>query len=424
MNIYSFIRLAIILLFFSSVFGQIPIVTNIEFIGQNRTKPYIIEREIQHPINAPLDSLIAEKDRQRLENLGIFSMVTLQVFNQNQHEVVLRYTVIESWRFFPMLTPIYAEQWGWSVGAMLMINNFRGRNEALAIQGQYGGQNTIGVDFSNPWIFGDHVSLQMGVGHDIYSHTFLPYDIINNHMQFGICKYLTNDIRAKVGLQVVDKTYSNEWSNQNYQYFTPYLIFRYDTRDLYNNPSEGIINTNSVLFRLDAKGERNNQVVWNHSTSFFKELISGKRNMVLGTNLASLLSFSKDLDVWYDYIGGAYTVRGWNVPTNQLFENKKQFYRFGMNWLTASVEVRQTIIPKFATKLDNEFGLSIVAFADIGIINNNISDLVRETPLFGAGVGIRFPWPVIKTLRFDYGWSFYKGNYMEQALHFSFGEKF
>ncbi len=92
MNIYSFIRLSVLLLFFSSVFSQTPIVTNIEFIGQNRTKAYIIEREIQHTINVPLDSLLAEEDRQRLENLGIFSVVTLQIFTQNQNEVVLRYT--------------------------------------------------------------------------------------------------------------------------------------------------------------------------------------------------------------------------------------------------------------------------------------------------------------------------------------------
>ena len=33
---------------------QNPIVTSIEFIGHNKTKPYIIEREILHPIDAPL----------------------------------------------------------------------------------------------------------------------------------------------------------------------------------------------------------------------------------------------------------------------------------------------------------------------------------------------------------------------------------
>ncbi|MFC1565939.1 BamA/TamA family outer membrane protein [Candidatus Neomarinimicrobiota bacterium] len=427
MNIFSFARLSIIILFlsFNVVFGQNPIVTSIEFIGHNKTKPYIIEREILHPIDAPLDSSLAEADWQRLENLGIFSIVTLQVFNQNQNEVILRYTVIESWRFFPMITPVYDEKCGWSAGAMLMINNFRGRNESFTIQGQYGGQNTVGVEFVNPWIAGDHISFQISIGNDIYSHNFLPYDINSKHLQLGFGKYFDNDIRAKIGLKIIDRTYSDELKDdRNFSYVIPFLNLMHDTRDLYANPSTGIISTNSIFYRLDTNGDRNNQLVWNQSTSYFKELIGGSRNTVVGVNIANLLSFSKTLDFWYDYLGGVYTIRGWNVPNKKLYENQSQSYRFGMNWITASTEIRQTIIPKFATKYNNEFGLSIVAFTDIGVINNSISELLRETPLLGIGIGIRIPWPVIKSLRLDYGWSFYNGKYMEQSLHLAFGEKF
>ncbi len=426
MNISLFNRISIILLLlvFGGVFSQEPIVRKIEFIGYSKTKQYILRREIQHPINVPLDSSLVEADRQRLENLGIFSMVTLQVFNQNQNEVVLRYTIIESWRFFPMITPIYDEKWGWSVGAMLMINNFRGRNESFSIQGQYGGQNTLGIEFVNPWITGDHVSLKIGAGNNIYNHTFLPYAIKSNHFQIVLGKYSTNDIRIKIGLKLIDKTYSNETINKNYQDVIPHLNIKYDTRDLYANPSAGIVSWNNIFYRLDTKGDKNNQLVWNQSTSYFKKLFSGSRNMVVGVNLASLLSFSKNLGVWYDYLGGAYTIRGWTVPTVELYAESDQSYRFGMNWITASAEIRQTIIPKFVTKYDNEIGLSIVAFSDIGIINNSISKLLRQIPLMGFGVGFRIPWPIIKSLRLDYGWSFYNGEYIEQSFHLAFGDKF
>jgi len=427
MNIYPFTRLFIIILFlsFNVVFGQNPIATSIEFVGYNKTKPYIIEREILHPINVPLDSSLAEADRQRLENLGIFSIVKLQVFNQNQNEVILRYTVIESWRYFPMITPVYDEKWGWSIGAMLMINNFRGRNESFAIQGQYGGQNTVGIEFVNPWIAGDHISFQLSVENDIYSHNILQYDVNSKHLQLGFGKYFDNDIRAKIGLKIIDRTYSNELEDsRNFSYVIPFLNLMHDTRDLYANPSKGILSLNNIFYRLDTNGDGNNQFVWNQSTSYFKELTGGSRNTVAGVNIANLFSFSKTLDIWYDYLGGAYTIRGWNVPNQKLYTAGDQSYRFGMNWITASAEIRQTIIPKFATKYNNEFGLSIVAFTDIGVINNSISELLRETPLLGIGIGIRIPWPVIKSLRLDYGWSFYNGKYMEQSLHLAFGEKF
>jgi len=40
---------------------------------------YIIAREIQHPVDTPLDSALAQEDRNRLDNLGIFSEVTWRV---------------------------------------------------------------------------------------------------------------------------------------------------------------------------------------------------------------------------------------------------------------------------------------------------------------------------------------------------------
>jgi outer membrane protein assembly factor BamA len=417
-------KLFLLIILLTIGWGQIPIVEKIEFVGYEKTKYYIIEREIQHPIDSPLDLSIAEADRLRLENLGIFSMVDMQVFNSGEGKVKIRFTVIESWRFFPMITPIYDENWGWSIGAMLIINNFRGRDESLTLQGQYGGQNTIGLDFANPWILGDHISLQISIGNDVYNHTFLPYDIKSKHFQLGFGKYFSNEVRWKTGFNLTDKIYSNDVDKREYFNIVPFSNIIYDTRNLYSNPSKGMISTNTFIIRIDLKGNQNNQLLWSQSTSVFNEIIDGKWNNVLGVNFASRLSMSKNLDVWYNYLGGAYSVRGWHVPNNNLFASGEQGYRFGINWITSSIEIRQTVIPKFVTKFNNEFGLSVATFADIGLIGNKVSNIFNQSPMIGLGLGIRIPWPVIKSLRLDYGWSFYNGKYMEQSLHFAFGEKF
>ena len=55
---------------------QQPIVSTIEFKGHLITKDYIIEREIQHSIDVPLDSAVVRMDRERIYNLGIFADVT------------------------------------------------------------------------------------------------------------------------------------------------------------------------------------------------------------------------------------------------------------------------------------------------------------------------------------------------------------
>ena len=53
--------------------GYYPIISSIEFYGNTKTMDFVIVREIQHSLNVPLDSIIAEADRDRLDNLGIFS---------------------------------------------------------------------------------------------------------------------------------------------------------------------------------------------------------------------------------------------------------------------------------------------------------------------------------------------------------------
>ncbi|MEE3302129.1 MAG: POTRA domain-containing protein, partial [Candidatus Neomarinimicrobiota bacterium] len=50
-------------------------VSEIVHKGNTITKDYIITREIQHDIGISLDSTIAEEDRNRLLNLGIFADV-------------------------------------------------------------------------------------------------------------------------------------------------------------------------------------------------------------------------------------------------------------------------------------------------------------------------------------------------------------
>jgi outer membrane protein assembly factor BamA len=90
------------------------IVSSIDIRGHQNTREYIIEREIQHPLRVALDSSIAQTDRDRIENLGIFSTVTWQAVPLEDGTVKLRYHVIESTRFFPIFSPSYEEETGWS----------------------------------------------------------------------------------------------------------------------------------------------------------------------------------------------------------------------------------------------------------------------------------------------------------------------
>ena len=50
-------------------------VSEIQIVGIKKTKEYVVKREIQHSKYHSLDSTLATQDRDRIDNLGIFSDV-------------------------------------------------------------------------------------------------------------------------------------------------------------------------------------------------------------------------------------------------------------------------------------------------------------------------------------------------------------
>ena len=119
-------KLFSILVFASSLWGNnLPTVSSIEFKGHKITKDYIIQREIHHPLDIPLDSSLADQDKDRLLNLGIFADVSWNMVPLEDLTVILQYNLVESsLRILPAVSPTYEEEYGWSFGGMLMIRNF------------------------------------------------------------------------------------------------------------------------------------------------------------------------------------------------------------------------------------------------------------------------------------------------------------
>jgi len=73
MNLQSFL----FLLLLNSICFTAQIL-DVKIIGNKNTRNEIILREINHPCPAEFDSSMAEKDRNRIYNLGLFSTVDIQ----------------------------------------------------------------------------------------------------------------------------------------------------------------------------------------------------------------------------------------------------------------------------------------------------------------------------------------------------------
>jgi outer membrane protein assembly factor BamA len=407
------------------------LVSEIQIIGNEVTKKYVILREIQHPTGVLLDSTIAVADRNRIENLGIYSLVGWQAVPLENGTVRLKYNVIESSRFFPVLAPSYEEDTGWSIVFGGVVKNVRGRNESLTIGGLIGGVDAYGFDFNNPWIFGDHVSLSLGVGKHFSNHVFLPYERQVSSFEINIGRYFGYQKRISVGFEYEKKDFIGDSTTSKYYYFAPQGSFAFDTRDIYNDPSKGIyIYHFAQYFKyFNIKG---NSLFWTQSYSAYASPIKGERKTTLGANL-TLNSTHGDLyeEMFLYGLGGGYSVRGWKIETRKLYEQGRQPYRFGFYSAVSSLEFRQTVIPRFSIEqptlfgpVKSELGLQAVLFIDGGVAGDNWNDLSKASPMYGTGLGIRMPVALAGNIRLDYGWSFYKGKAVESSFHFSVGQKF
>ncbi len=179
-------------------------------------------------------------------------------------------------------------------------------------------------------------------------------------------------------------------------------------------------------FELDSD-KRN--LWWSQSYSFYHSLVKSERKLTAAFNVSYLTTFGDVDEVWVSWLGGSETVRGWSIPNNTIYTNVDNAYRFGNHFAILSSELRQTIIPTsvFTTDLFNwkqEYGLSAIAFVDVGFISSDQKELFSGLPMAGMGFGFRIPAPMIGTIGLDYGWGHRDGQFIGRTLHLAIGQKF
>ena len=250
----------IILIFtqFTLLFSQT--IESIKIQGNSKTKEYIILREIKQEINQELDEKNIIEDKNRIYNLGLFSGVDIEVI-ENTYQV----TVSEMWYIWPFPIIKYDNKSDKvSYGGGIAHNNFRGRDENIAIGATLGNVREYFLWYENPWISGDHNSLEMGIYNESSDHHV--YDLLtkdkgffiqggfyrgyNHKFNFGLNynnKLLENIDNAESDKDILEPEYLTQ---TDFTYIRLGCDYRYDTRDIYIDPSSGI------FFNIELNSER------------------------------------------------------------------------------------------------------------------------------------------------------------------------
>ena len=397
----------------------------IKIIGNDYTQNDIILREIQHPIPGEYDSTLAQGDRNRIYNLGLFSTVEIE-------RVDFSYTVflVETFRFFPFPIVDYNEAKGWSYGGGIAYLNFRGMNQKLTIGGIIGEETTYFIDFRDPWIAGDHVSLsgsvyQFHTKNPVYSYYYKERGF---NIGTGFYKNQFHKIKIQTSFEsaAIDTSEVNEKNRVKhgaipliYKYIKGEFTYRYDTRDIYLDPTAGAL----ITLNLNPKfsfGETENYHLFQIKYLKYFQLSSDFLNPVLSLETRVLLQQSKSFPIFaYQYLGGEDFVRGYSplpdknaVEISHLIEGYNIFYH--------SVQLQHTLIKKNdynRFKFGFEFGIDMVYFADIGIISDEFNAFKLNNTIVGFGFGFRIFASGAGVIGIDFGFN----PYGQQFPHLSDG---
>ncbi len=391
--------------------------------GNNKTKDFILLREIQHPLYEPIDTIKILHDKNRLENLGIFSNVSWELLPLDDDTLILKYIVKESLQKTPpTIFPTYNEDKGWSLNALWVFNNFRGQNQLLALSGSIGGEDTYGISFKDPWILNDHISFSINIMRNLYKNRFLNSDIELKSMKIGIGKWFGDKIKTEISLASESKIFKCEQMTAPYKYLYIHPIIRYDSRDIYWNPGKGLLLSSSFEYLRGYDFKIFHTFIWNQSLSFYFKLNNRQKKAILALNGVFKKKVGYKDRLFQGYIGSSNTVRGWELPDSNTFEIEP--HRFGHDYLQTSIEYRYEIIPKYVTSIGIESGLGIVCFTDAGFIIKNGDLNYLESILFGSGIGVRVPFPIVGVLRFDLGLGIIDNKIKSNSFHFGIGQKF
>lgn len=381
-------------------------VGKIEITGNQKTKEYVIRREIRTQPGEVLDLKKLQADLRRVANLGFFDEVSRK-FSETSDPDVTDLTIEVKER----KTGSAAAGAGWSssdglVGYLEVADeNFLGRGQRVNVRWEFGKtKNVWELGFFEPYLddrgtFG---------GFNLYNRRLLDrVDEYNNHYnQYETGGDITlgrrlNDFTRVSGRLTVEDTRYEGYVNPEFQYGkTRSMTFSVvnDTRDFVLRPTSGGRRSFSAEFALDFLGS---DWVFNKYevdlSQYYKAGWAGQ-TVALHLNAGFLTGESVPPHELFS-VGGSDTLRGYDL--NYFVGDKK---------LVLNAEYRFWIVQN----------LQGAVFFDLGKAWKKDEPLRLNEMVSNFGIGVRVDTPV-GVIRIDHGFG---AEGRQAQTYFSFGQAF
>lgn len=416
------------------------IVEDIVIVGNEKTKNYVITRELKLKKGKPFNKFLASRSMERLYNLGYFEDVNMKLLpgKTNEHDVIIEIDVIEQKTGIVTVGAGYSDADG-TVGIIeLGDTNFRGTGDKVNLHWEFGGAGdgkNYTLSYTRPWINDNGDSLGASIFNRIYEYD--DYDANGDkvaeydkrrkgwNLTWGHVsdEYRTNYFNFESSKESYDDHDGFETGEVMDKYLAKNNITDYHDSDWYKAIMDNFGTTNSFTFThvFDnrdnyfnaSKGRRISFAAqWGgHGLGgdydFYKFTAEGRFYKALGNGhilALRLMGGYIDGDVSYGNLfdlGGSDTLRGYE---DDQFKGKKMY--------AATLEYRFPITKKVQGVLFTDAG------STWGIDEGKIPWYTDDDSLnWSVGVGIRLQTP-IGPIRLDYG----HGD--RNKFNFSFGTQF
>ncbi len=409
-------------------------INNIYIIGNEKTRPSIITRELSFNKGDTIrmHKLIGyrSEDRNKIYNTNLFNTIDFEILNLDPDNVDIMIKVTERWYLYPGL--IFRTSAGdrnftnwWrnenhdlsrvNYGVRLSKYNLRGRDETLLLTAQFGFEKVFLINYVVPYLDSNQkFGLITDVGYSEYKN--IPYRTFDHSQRF----ILSQDIQRRSFGTSVSLSYrgsfytrhylstgfqtskiSDSLANANPEYYQSgdhsqtYLRLSYtysrDYRDNHTYPLRG--NWITATVGRSGLGVFNDFNRWYFITNYYQYMDLGK-GFFLGTNLGANVStknvpYSKYLGLGYDN----YLVRGYELNVIEgyqmvLFKSslKKRIYKSAWNIPEYWMPIKQfqrwpmAVYPK--------------AFFDAAYVRNypnyKANQRLSNKPIYSMGLGLDF----------------------------------
>ena len=427
-----------------SLLGQSVLVQRISIIGNKKTKPRVLAREMTFAVG---DSLkledwedISTLNHNNIYNLGLFNKVEF-IDSVSEDHLFLTIHIQERWYVFPLLNFGFEErnfnEW-WKdrdldrvvYGAGIDWQNFTGRNDRLEIYGQNGYSRRARVVFRKPYLF-PKFRINGQIGFQWINYKEVGYGTQNGIMQWGrltsgrmknhyegwieLEKLFTQRKKIEFGVEFdyFQAADSIVFFNENYltnpnnieYYPTLYGVYINDQRDLKSFPMDG--HKVQMEARLSGLPGISTTQFLTLQASYTHHIPIRKRwNFSFGTDNMYILGKRVP---YYDklFIGFQNVIRGYEpyVIDGNFFNMTKVEMKF------AILPRRIFTIKKIPFKKFRDFplGLYLSAYGDAGIVLdntfNNHDNTFKNTLLLGYGAGVNVITFYDLLFRFEYSFN-------------------